>query len=70
MGYIVKLSKASSGSGVAYLGGNGCQGFNTEQREQAHRFNEYDAQRFASHLQGQWRGFYGFSPENITVEAA
>lgn len=70
MGYIVKLSKASSGSGIAYLGGNGCQGFNTDQREQAHHFDDYEAQRFVRHFQGKWRGFYGFSPESITVEVA
>ena len=70
MTYVVKLNKASSPSGVAYVGPGYADGFKVEDRAQACVMDEYQAQRLADHFRGSWRGFYGFSPDQITVEAA
>ena len=67
---IVVLKNAVSRDGrkcEAYLGGNGCQGFNTDKREEAHQFDQYDADRFADHFSGWYRGFAG--AVDIRVEA-
>ena len=60
MSYLVKLCNANSPSGAAYLGGNGCNGFDTDSEAAAHRFSDKDeAESFADHFHGWWRGFAG-----------
>lgn len=57
--YLVKLCNANSPTKVAYLGGNGCHGFNVDNAVAAHRFDLYNATRFADHFRGWYRGFAG-----------
>lgn len=50
---------------------NAASGFATESKESAHRFRDvHQANDFANHFRGMWRGFARFDPENISVEAA
>jgi len=70
MSYIVKLSKASSPSGAAYIGPHVDSGFATEHETEAHRFtDEHQANCFVDHFRGQWRGFARFDPAQISVVA-
>lgn len=68
MSYLVKLSRASSPSGVAYIGPHVDSGFATEHEAEAHHFaDDWQAKRFADHFRGQWHGFARFDPAQITV---
>lgn len=69
MGYLVKLSKASSPSGSAFIGPSAWSGFKVEKQDHAHVFDDViDAEACRDHFQNKWRGFHGFSPLDITVE--
>lgn len=68
MSYLVKLSRASSPSGVAYIGPRKGSGFATEHETEAYRFDdEYEAREFADHFRGWWHGFANFDPAQIAV---
>jgi hypothetical protein len=65
---VLKNAVHSDGRrGDAYLGGSGCEGFNTDVRAEAHQFDQIDAERFADHFRDQWHGFAG--TVDIRVEA-
>ena len=69
--FIVKLNKASSASGVAYVGPQKSSGFKVDDIENAHRFEaQEDAATYADSFKNKWRGFYGFSPSDIEVVVA
>jgi hypothetical protein len=67
--WIVRMSPASSPSGVAFVGPGVADGFKAQTEEDAYRFDsEFEAQRFRDHFRGQYRGFARFDPSSITVE--
>ena len=67
--YVVKLSKANSPTGVAYIGPDYADGFKASDSSSAYCFgDEYEAERFASHWRRTWHGFAGFSGSDIIVE--
>jgi hypothetical protein len=70
-GFVVRLNRAASPAGVAFIGPEQHSGFSVQDKASAHRFdNKVVAQRYANHFQGWWRGFGDFSPLDIVVEAA
>ena len=68
--FVVRLDRASSLTGVAFIGPGQCDGFKVDNIGSAARFGFDDAARFADHFRGQWRGFHGFSSQDIVVEKA
>jgi hypothetical protein len=58
--FIVKLANASSPTGVAFIGPNKADGFKTDKQDTAFQFdNKIEAEMFADHMKGRYRGFHG-----------
>ena len=68
--FVVKLDRASSLTGIAFIGPDKADGFKVDNKETAARFDSiHEAGQFASNFKNRWRGFHGFSSSDIVVEA-
>jgi len=66
--FKVKLKNANSNTKTAYIGPRISDGFKTENTKEAYLFNdEAEAELFANHFKNKWRGFNGFSQQDIVV---
>lgn len=71
MTYVVKLDRASSQTGVAFIGPGRADGFKVDTKGAAARFESiHEAEALADAFKNRWRGFHGFSPADITVAPA
>lgn len=69
--FVVRMDRASSLSGTAFVGPGKADGFKVEDKAQAAQFdNIHEAARVANAFKNRWRGFHGFHPADITVEVS